>query len=80
MKRIDEVYIFCAEDGDGEGLVAANLGEVFMPLVAADRDRLKDIFPLAQKIAFQEKKRITLRKLSQAEDIVADIREVEEWK
>lgn len=49
---ITELFAFIAlhDDGD-EGVIAAPIGDAQMPLIAADRERMEALRPMAQAIA-----------------------------
>lgn len=50
--RIDEVFLFVADEGTGEGVVAFQTPDgKWMPLVAADSARLASLRPLALAIS-----------------------------
>jgi hypothetical protein len=53
MPRIDSIWAFVSVDpADGnEGVCAATLGGVTLPLIAADEKRLAILTPIAQNIA-----------------------------
>lgn len=54
MPQISELFAFIAEDSgpDDEGVVAFNPGGgVWMPMVAADRERVDSLRPMAEAIA-----------------------------
>lgn len=75
LPRIDELYAFVSVDEqDGnEGLVAAPYGgQMCLPLIAADKERLKVITPLAERLAQATKQKIRLIKLSHRE-VIKDI-------
>lgn len=67
---IDTVHAFIGVDHDGEG-IAAFLGPdgVWMPMVAADPERIKHLRPIAQDIATISGKRLVLAKFSVREDL-----------
>jgi hypothetical protein len=54
MPRINSVFAYLSVDKDGsEGVCAAPIGPggTWMPLIAADADRLKSITPVAEQVA-----------------------------
>jgi len=68
--EVTEVYAFLAVDGEGgEGVPAAQLGDMLMPLVAADQARLADLRPIARKLASAYGMTITVARFTQREDI-----------
>ena len=59
---IQHIWAFVSvdpRDGD-EGVCACNLGGQWMPLIAADEKRLKDLRPMAEQIARETKVDIKL--------------------
>jgi hypothetical protein len=70
LLRIDEIYVFIAQDTDGEGLPAflAPNG-MFMPLVCADKARVDSLREKAKEIAAQTGNKITLCRFSVREEI-----------
>lgn len=70
MPKIEVMYAFIAEEGpNDEGVIAAKLGGVWMPLVGADMERVKVLEPLAKKIALATKQKITLVKFEKRTDL-----------
>lgn len=72
--RIDDCWMYISEDTKGEGvcgmMTSAVTGTpIFMPLVAADEERLRALKPMAEQIAKETGKKIKLIKLSTREDI-----------
>jgi hypothetical protein len=76
---IDQVYAFVAIDSDGEeGITAYRSAEGWMPLVCGDWDRVQSLMLIAQKIANQTGKTISLVKFerrSQIEEITPEVSE-----
>jgi hypothetical protein len=72
LPSIEELYVFVsvdAEDGN-EGVVGAPMGPVgCMPLVAADKNRLSELIPIAEEISKMTGMKIRLIKLSHREVI-----------
>ena len=72
MPRINSIYAFVSVDAvDGnEGVVAAPYGgQSCLPLIAADEERLKELIPIAEKIATIANMKIRLVKFSTREVI-----------
>jgi hypothetical protein len=69
LPQIDHVYMFVSVDPDdgNEGVVAAPVEGVLMPLVAADDKRLECLMPLAKELATMGNMKIRLIKLSNRE-------------
>ena len=53
--KIDSIFAFIAQSDDGEGIMAAQMtmyGQpTMMPLVGADMERVKTLYPLAKQIS-----------------------------
>lgn len=70
MPKIEVIYAFIAEEGpNDEGVVAAKIGGVWMPLVCADMERVESVEPLAKRIAQATKQKITLAKFEKRTDL-----------
>lgn len=70
LLRIDELWAFVAQDRDGEGLPAFMLDNgMWMPLVAADRERVDSLRERAKQIARESGNKITLCRFSVREEI-----------
>lgn len=68
--KVTEVYAFLAVDTDGaEGVPAAELGDMVMPLIAADADRLESLRPMAQSLASSYGMKITVVRFTNREDV-----------
>lgn len=49
-QTIDALYAWvAAEPGGGEGIMSVQLGDMQMPLVGADMDRMKSLRPYAER-------------------------------
>jgi hypothetical protein len=64
LPRIDHVWLFLSVDEFGEGVVAAAIGGVMMPLIASDEARLESLMPLAEDIAKEHNRKIRLVKFT----------------
>ena len=61
MPRIDAIWAFLSVDEDGsEGVIAAPIAGMTVPLIAADEKRLASLRPIAASIARMTKKAIVL--------------------
>lgn len=69
MGRIDQIWAYLSVDGGGEGICAAPIGEMTLPLIAADKRRLHDLHPIARNLAVMFKKPIRLAKFTGREDV-----------
>jgi hypothetical protein len=71
MPKIDAMFAFVVEDTgpEDEGLIAQNIGSMWMPMVGADMDRVNNLRPLAAAIGKQLNKKIKLLKFTNREEI-----------
>lgn len=69
LGRIDRIWAFLSIDEGGEGVCAAPLGGMTVPLIAADKRRLASLKPIAQTIARKFKKPVRLAKFTAREDV-----------
>lgn len=69
LQRIDEVFVFVASDADGEGVPAFITREMWMPLMAADKDRVDSLREIARRIARESGNKITLCRFSVREEL-----------
>jgi dihydroorotase-like cyclic amidohydrolase len=68
--RIDAVWMAISVDENGnEGVCAAEINGMWMPLVAADEARLEQIIATARRIAQVTKRQIKIIKLTTREEI-----------
>jgi hypothetical protein len=71
--RIDEVFVFIAQDADGEGVPAfvtdIGWGPVALPLVCADKARVDSLRERARVLGQQSGKRIILARFSVREEV-----------
>lgn len=68
--EITELYVFAAVHADGdEGVIAAPLGDAMMPLVAADRERLKILRPIARAIGEAAGMQVKLLRFTHREEL-----------
>lgn len=69
LPRIKSLWAFVSIDNDGdEGVCAAMLGDIAVPLIAADEKRLKSLRPLAEEIAARTSKKIVLARFTERVD------------
>jgi hypothetical protein len=69
-KRIDAIYAWVATEPDGgEGVCSAQIGEIHMPLVGADIERIKSLRGYAEMIRQATMLPIRLVRFSRREDI-----------
>lgn len=71
MGRIDQIWAFLSIDDGGEGVVAGPLlgpGSL-VPLIAADKRRLKSLIPRAKEMVTMFGKPIRLAKFTKREDV-----------
>ncbi len=71
MPKIEVIYAFISidEGPEGEGIVAALMGDKWMPLVGADMDRVESLRPLAMEVSRITGKRIVLARFGDREDL-----------
>jgi hypothetical protein len=69
LGRIDHIWAFLSVDDGGEGVIAAPLGGMTVPLVAADKRRVDSLIPIAKRMATMFGKPIRLAKFSKREDV-----------
>jgi len=69
LERINEIYAVVANDERGEGVVATSIGGMTMPLIAADRTRLKNIMSFARDMATERGQSLKLVKFTAREEI-----------
>jgi len=71
LPKIDVLFAFISvnEGLEDEGVVAALVGDTWMPLVGADMDRVESLKPLAVEVARVTGKRIVLAKFGNREDL-----------
>lgn len=67
--KIDEVYCFIAEDEEGEGIPAWQMGNTMMPLVSADIVRVKQLIPIALEIQRMTGRSIRLVRFTNLEEL-----------
>lgn len=67
--KIEEMFVFIAHEADGEGVPAYKLGNMMMPLVGADRERVASLRTLAQEVADVTGCKITLARFTTREDL-----------
>ncbi len=68
--RINEMFAFILLDEDNtEGIPAFNAGGLAMPLVGADMARIDSLRHIAESLARDTNKKITLAKFSHREDL-----------
>lgn len=70
MKRIDECFLFVAEDEQGEGLIGQRMSDgCWMPFVCADRDRVDSLREAARRVSKHTGKRVRLIRFSVREEL-----------
>ena len=62
--RMDEVFLFVADNEEGEGLIGQMIGDQWIPFVCADKTRLESLRPMAENIARASGKKIKLIKFT----------------
>jgi hypothetical protein len=69
LGRIDAIWAALSLDEGGEGVCAAPMGGMTLPLIAADKRRLEQIIPIARRIATLFGKPVRLAKFTRREDV-----------
>lgn len=73
LEKITEIYAFVSVDEGGEGIIGETMPvggrEIFMPFICADKDRLEQIRPFAERIHKETGKKIRLIKLTNREEL-----------
>jgi hypothetical protein len=69
LGRIDRIWAFLSLDDGGEGVMAAPIGGMTLPMVAADKRRVDSLIPLAKKLAKSFGKPVRLAKFDQRTDV-----------
>ena len=70
LLRIDALYAFVSVDAAGnEGLCAAPMGGITMPLITADEARLPRLMSIAEHLANRSGLRLRLIRLHQREEL-----------
>lgn len=67
--KIDEMFAFIAVEEDGEGLPAFQMGDMLMPLVAADSARVDSLRRMAQAICNASGMQMKLVRFSVREEL-----------
>lgn len=68
--KITTLHAFIATEEDGtEGVCAVHTGDGWLPLIAADENRLAAIRPAAQFLATELGKEVTLIRVTAREDL-----------
>lgn len=69
LGRIGFIWAWLSIDEGGKGVVAAPMGDLTMPLIAADKRRLDQLKPLAEMLAKRIGKPVRLARFSKREDM-----------
>ena len=70
MPKIEELLAYISDEGDGdEGVVAAKLGDSWMPLIGADRDRMESLRHIAKDTAKMSGRPVRLVRFSTLEEM-----------
>lgn len=72
MNFIDEIYAFIATDKGDEGIISVELENTHFPLIAADKERLESLIPVARNIAKSSGRKVKLVKFG-VREFVKDI-------
>lgn len=70
MPKITELFAFIAEDGpEDEGIVAMKVGDMMMPMVGADMERVESLREIAVHIGKIYNQKIILAKFTVRTDL-----------
>jgi hypothetical protein len=71
MPEITEIWAFVARDSDGDEGITAFCGPDgrWVPMIGADKDRIKSLEPIARDLAFKHDHKIRLIKFTGREEI-----------
>ena len=69
LPRIDSLFAFLSVDEGGEGVVAAQINGMMMPLIAADHSRVLSLRPVARHIGAQSGVPIHLVQFTERHDL-----------
>ena len=71
MPKITEIFAFISieKDLDDEGIIAWKIGDKWMPLVGADKERVDSLRQLAERTKKITGKKVTLAKFTRREDL-----------
>lgn len=68
--RIDAVWMAISVDDNGnEGVCATSIGDMMVPLIAADKNRLEWVISMARKIAAATTRQVKVIKMTTREEI-----------
>jgi len=72
--KIEVLHACVAKNQNGdEGLMAAMVGDTWMPLIAADADRLKNIYQIAEKLQQQTGQQYRILRFGKREDVTDEV-------
>ena len=66
---IEEIYAFVAENERGEGIMGFGSPMGIVPMIGADMERVKQLYPMALKMSQATKKKFKILRFSKREDI-----------
>jgi hypothetical protein len=69
LARIDSIWAYLSVDEGGEGVCAAPIGGITVPMIAADKRRLDILRPIAQMIARHFGKPVRLVQFTKREEL-----------
>ncbi len=71
LPKIECIYAFIMADAgpEDEGVIAARVGDMWLPLIGADMDRVKFLRPFAETVAQVTDKKIVLARFGVREDL-----------
>lgn len=69
FQRIEHLWAWISYDDEGEGVCGLLLNGTWVPMIAADEDRLRSLRPRAMEVAKVSGKELRLVKFSVREDL-----------
>ncbi len=71
MPKIEKMFAFVAEDSgpDDEGIMGISMGDLMMPLVGADQDRIKSLLVHAEFVSKMTDKPYRILEFSVRKDV-----------
>ena len=70
LPKIEEIWAWISDEGEGdEGIIAARIGDSWMPLVGADKLRIESLRDIAEETAKSTGRPVNLIKFSVREDM-----------
>ena len=58
---IDKIYLFVANNPEGEGILAARYHDIFLPFIASDKERVHSLFERAKEMSKSSGRRVSIK-------------------